>query len=99
MRWLDKSLTDSLANGILCHYQSIYNGTHKNSGIIDDIVVGGKKYLIRYSRNMGVHYDFDVYDGDEKIAQGDFPAVEVDAQYNVIRFYSASGVPIFEYKI
>lgn len=99
MMWLDKSLADSLVNGILHHYQSIYDGTHRNSGIIDDIVVDGKKYLIRYNRNTGVHYDFNVYDGDEKIAQGDFPAVEVNAQYRAIRFYSESLAPIFEYKI
>lgn len=99
MRWLDKKVADQLAEGIKRHYQSIYNKTHSNYGVVDDIVIDGKRYLMRYDRNTGVHYLFTIYDGNQVIAMGDFPAAPVDEEYQVIRFYSDQLATIYEYKL
>ena len=99
MRWLTKGFADDLTAEIKRHYKSIYDKTLRTYGIVDDIVVDGKKYLMKYDRNMGVHYCFTIYDGEEIIAEGDFPAQEVDEEYRVIRFYSSRMEPIFEYKL
>lgn len=99
MKWMDKVFAEDLAREIERHYESIYNKTHENYGVVDDIVADGKKYTMLYDRNTGVHYCFTIMDGDEIIAKGDFPAVEVDKEYRVIRFYSASNATIYEYKL
>lgn len=99
MKWLEKDFADTLAEEIKRNYKAIYDGTHPNYGVVDDITVNGKTYLMRYGRNMGVHYDFYIYDGDTIITKGDFPAAPVDEEYNVIRFYSNQGATIFEYKL
>lgn len=99
MKWLDKNFLEVLAHEIMKHHKAIYEGTHQNYGVVENITVDGKNYLMRYDRNTGVHYIFDIYDRDDIIVSGEFPAVPVDEKYNVIRFYSKNNAVIFEYKL
>lgn len=99
MKWLNKEFADALSEEIKKYIPSIVNRTHTNYGVVEDIVINEKKYLMRYDRNFGVHYYFEIYDGDEIIAKGDFPAVEVDEEFRKIRFYSNQNATLFEYEL
>lgn len=98
MKWLNKELADKFADVIKENYNHIIDRKPGWSGVINDIVIDGKVYQITYAQNTGVHFLFDVKDGSDTIATGDFPSREVSDEFMVIRFYSGEKV-IFEYKL